>query len=143
MRQGSFRRWTASHAIIFSFFSTTYSHQHEPTNHNQTRQGHTSHSALHQQQNQLVAPVNYVGASTTCNINFQNPILVNIGLRHSVGNLKIFTFQCRHFRISRNNEFPAILSGVTYKSLHDGSSFLETRKQNMDEKIYWKNNVES
>ena len=38
------------------------------------------------------------------------------------------TFRCRHFRISWNNAFPAILSGVTYKSLHEGSSFLKTPK---------------
>lgn len=36
------------------------------------------------------------------------------------------TFLCRHFRISWNDKFPATLSGVTYRSLQDGLSFLET-----------------
>lgn len=126
------------HAMILMYSSTTYSHRYE---------------SINQKTEKKIAYLTQCASSTTKPASF--PCNLCWGQLHATFIFKtlnrfeefswkpeIFTFQCRPFRISRNDEFPAILSGVTYKSLHDGSSFLEIRKQNVDEKINWRNFVE-
>lgn len=37
------------------------------------------------------------------------------------------TLRSKHLSVSKKDELPAIFSGVTYKSLHDGLSLLQTK----------------